>query len=410
MRDGEIRDGEIKEEVELREGATISGVMHGIILALMLFGTDFLSARESAPLNVTEVTLVNGSELDAAASSAPSVVEEVPDELQPEEDKDQALLDLSVPDVSIQVPDTPVLAPEDQPDDSTPDFAAILVPPPPTSIVTAPPRPSIAEIPSPDEVLRQAPTPESPPSPSPVRALAEAPRPEAAPRAPAPPEPEPEATPTPEPDPEVAEEPEPEPEPEEDKPVEAEAPDDPPAEDPAELAPPGPAPQVAKLPVAKPADLAAAALAARAEEKSVTPEKPPEEEEPKPEETAAPKPTPAAPASPSQFAGVITPGEKDALRLGIKEHFVYNGNTSDLSLFVTIQIRLAEDGTIIGKPEQIDAGGGDKAIQAVLFRDGRRALLKAQGAGEFKKLPPEKYSGWKLIHVTFTPEEIGFSS
>ena len=46
----------------------------------------------------------------------------------------------------------------------------------------------------------------------------------------------------------------------------------------------------------------------------------------------------------------------------------------------------------------------------MLFRAGRRALLKAQSFGEFKKLPPAKYNGWKLIHVTFTPEEIGFSS
>ena len=58
----------------------------------------------------------------------------------------------------------------------------------------------------------------------------------------------------------------------------------------------------------------------------------------------------------------------------------------------------------------IDAGGGDQATQQVLFRSGRRALLRAEAAGEFKKLPPEKYDGWKLIHVTFTPEEIGFST
>jgi len=46
------------------------------------------------------------------------------------------------------------------------------------------------------------------------------------------------------------------------------------------------------------------------------------------------------------------------------------------------------------------------------FRSGRAALLKAQNAGVFAKLPPDKYEGWRLIHVTFTPDKdgIGFST
>jgi len=79
-------------------------------------------------------------------------------------------------------------------------------------------------------------------------------------------------------------------------------------------------------------------------------------------------------------------------------------------LQVTIRIRLGRNAKIIGQPEQLKASGGDEATRQVLFRAGRRALLKAQSAGEFKKLPPDKYDGWKLIHVTFTPEEIGFST
>ena len=103
-------------------------------------------------------------------------------------------------------------------------------------------------------------------------------------------------------------------------------------------------------------------------------------------------------------------GEKDALRLGIKNHFIYNGNRSDRTLQVTIAIRLHRDATFIGKPELLKASGGDAGARDALFQAGRRALHKARNAGEFGKLPPEKYDGWKLIHVTFTPEEIGFSS
>ncbi len=407
MREVEMRPGNIRpaglKPVELREGATISGAMHVALLALLLFGTDFLSARDSAPLNITEVELIDGSEFDAAVSAAPVVPQETPEELQPEVVKDETVAELPAPDVAIELPDMPSLASDAEPDDTPPDLSALLIPPPPTSVVTEPPRASIAEIPSPDEVLHQAPTPESAPSTEPVQALAAAPKPESAPRAPAPPEPEPVAEPQTEPDLELAEQPEPEAEiaaaPE------APDPEEQAAEDPGETAPLGPAPREAKLPVAKPADKAAAALAARKPDPAV--------KAPEPNETeAATEPKPAEPAATasSQFANIVTVGEKDALRLGIKRYFVYNGNRSDRSLQVTIRIKLANDASIVGKPELIDAGGGDQATQQVLFRSGRRALLRAEAAGEFKKLPAEKYDGWKLIHVTFTPEEIGFST
>ena len=393
-------------EFEMRDGATISGAMHIGILALVLFGTDFLSAGESRPLTVTEVELIDGTNFEAALSSAPVIPSESPDQPNPDEAKDQAVLDLSTPDVAIEVPDMPVFSPTETAEDSAPDFSALLIPPPPTVIVTEPPRASIAEIPSPDEMLRQAPTPESPLSTEPVQALAAAPSPVEAPRPLAQPETEPERTPTPEPDPQVAEQPEPEPEPQP-APESAEpAPD--PTQQADQSAPIGAAPQEARLPVAKPAKVAAAAPGASAPKpEPVTPEK---KEEPEPEKAEQPKPAPAAPSASSQFASIITPGEKDALRIGIKQYFVYNGNRSDRSLEVTIRIQMAQDGTIVGAPELLRASGGDAGSQDVLFRSGRRALLRAESAGEFKKLPPNKYDGWKLIHVTFTPEEIGFAS
>lgn len=396
MREVDIRPGK-NGLVELKEGATISGAMHAALLGLLLFGTDFLSAREAAPLKVTEVELIDGSQFDAAVSAAPIVPKETPEQLQPEAVKDRAVAELPTPDAAIELPDMPSLAPDAEPDDTPPDLSALVIPPPPTSIITEPPRASIAEIPSPDEVLHQAPTPESAPSTEPVQALAAAPKPEDAPRAPAPPEPEPEAAPQAEPDPEQTTEPEPEPETA--AAPEAPDPEQEAAKDPGETGPLGPAPREAKLPIAKPADKAAAALAARKVDPPPRAAAPKEETEPKPAATAS-----------SQFASIITAGEKDALRLGIKRYFVYNGNRSDRSLRVTIRIKLASDASIVGAPELIDAGGGDARTQDVLFRSGRRALLRAEAAGEFKKLPPDKYSGWKLIHVTFTPEEIGFST
>ena len=105
-----------------------------------------------------------------------------------------------------------------------------------------------------------------------------------------------------------------------------------------------------------------------------------------------------------------TIADKDALRLGIKDHFTYAGNRSDRSLQVTIEIRLGRDAKIIGKPKLLKASGGDEAIQQVLFRAGSRALIKAQNAGAFKHLPLEKYNAWKIIAIVFTPDEISISS
>ncbi len=370
--------------VEMKTGATISGAMHLGFLALALLGTDFFANRDPAALTVTEVELIDGADFDARLSTAPVVPNQGPAELAPQAENDVEPIDLAVPDVIIEVPEMPILAETEAPPDERPDFADLLIPPPPTVMPNEAPRPSIALIPSPDSLPRQAAEPESPPATEPLQPLAAAPTPEPAPRPAPPPEPEPVAAETPEPEPE---EPLQEPEPE----AVAEADQD---------APVSNAPQEARLPVAKPAELAAAARASSAPEPVAAAPKPAEE----------PKPAEPAGGSTSQFASAVTPGEKDALRLGIKQHFYYAGIRADRSLQVTIEIRLGRDAKFIGKPKLLRASGGNEAAQNALFQAGRRALWNAQKAGEFKKLPPAKYNGWKLIHVTFTPEEIGFST
>lgn len=372
---------------EMKTGATVSGGMHLAFLALALLGTDLFASPDPAPLAVTQVELVDGAVFEAEQSTAPVIPNEGPAELAPQTGNDAAPVDLAEPDVSIDVPDMPILLAADTPPPERPDVSDLKLPPPPTVVPTEAPRPSIALIPSPDSVPRQAEQPESPPATEPLQALAAAPVPDKAPRPMPPPEPEPVAAEEPQPKPdEPARKPEPE--------AVAEAQPE---------APRSNAPQEARLPVARPAKVAAAAPASGPADPVPVPQKP---EEP------AEKPKPAKPAggSTSQFASAVTPGEKNALQLGIKQHFFYNGNRSDRSLQVTIGIRLGRDARIIGQPELIRASGGDAATQDVLFAAGRRALFKAQNAGEFRKLPAAKYDGWKLIHVTFTPEEIGFSS
>ncbi|MHA1527856.1 MAG: hypothetical protein ACTSVG_02460, partial [Alphaproteobacteria bacterium] len=167
----------------MKTGATVSGALHLGFLALALFGADFFADRDSAPLAVTEVELIDGSDFEARLSTAPVVPNEGPAELAPQTSSDVEPIDLSIPDVTIDVPEMPILTVTEAPPDEAPDFTDLAIPPPPTVVPTEAPRPSIALIPSPDPLRRQAAEPESPPATEPLRALAAAPAPEPAPRA-----------------------------------------------------------------------------------------------------------------------------------------------------------------------------------------------------------------------------------
>jgi len=172
--------------VEMKTGASVSGALHLGFLALALFGTDFFADRDPAPLAVTEVELVDGTEFDARLSTAPVVPNEGPSELAPQASSDVEPVDLSTPDVTIDVPAMPILEVAEVPPDEAPDFTDLAIPLPPTVVPTEAPRPSIALIPSPDPLQRQAEEPESPPATEPLQALATAPAPEPAPRPAAP--------------------------------------------------------------------------------------------------------------------------------------------------------------------------------------------------------------------------------
>ena len=75
-----------------------------------------------------------------------------------------------------------------------------------------------------------------------------------------------------------------------------------------------------------------------------------------------------------------------------------------------VRIKLDQNGKIMGKPVLRRASGGNKASQNAVFQAGRRALIRAQNAGEFRKLPAAKYARWKVMDVIFTVQDIGFSS
>lgn len=386
----------------MKVGASISGGLHLGLLVLVAFGMDWFSKSEDAPFTVTEIELIDGTDFEAALSTAPVVQSDGPSELAQPSEGETAPSDVPTPEDAAQETEAPTLAAV-QPPDPRPDRPVIQFTPPPVNIPTENPVQSIAEIPSPDELDRQSTEPESPAATEPLQPLAtiQPPVPGDKPTPPPEPEPEPEQA-EPEPDqrpqdesPEAVAEKQHEPEPVQEPQPEAVAETQP-------VAPLGAAPQEARLPVARPADLAAAARAAsEAEQASAQPTQTAETE---------PKPAKQAGGSSAVQAPKLSRGERDAMRVGIKKYYVYNGDRSDRSLQVVIRVRLNEDGTIDGKPEQRSAAGGNPASQKALFEAGRRALFQAAAAGEFSRLPRDKYARWKVLNFRFSSDKVGVSS
>jgi len=376
----------------MRRGATISGAIHGAVILAAAIGFDWFGAEAGPQIVVSDVTLIDAAAFDAQLSEAPAPPSDAPDALAIP-GADAAPQAVEAPNDATAREDVAALLVAPAPE-ARPDRPVIAGPPPPTTVPTEAPRPSIAEIPSPDAMPRQAAAPESPPSTEPLQPLASA---EAALPGPTPARP-----PDPEPEPLAAEEVVEPAEAEETVPVDPEAL--------AETQPEGEiaaAPQEARLPVARPAELAAAAQASQATRQ---PER-------AAEETAQAQPEPVDEATapqgsaPSRFAAIVTPGEREALSVGIRQYFVFNGNRTDPALSVTIAIELNQAGDIVSGPSLVSDAGEPASARKQLFDSGRRALIRAwRQGGEFAKLPIAKYDAWRRIHVTFTPENIGFAS
>ncbi|MEM1159667.1 MAG: hypothetical protein AAGJ28_01930 [Pseudomonadota bacterium] len=395
----------------MRLGATISGVAHGAFILFAAFGLDWFAPEDQEPLTVTEIEFVDGTEFEAALSTAPVVQTDDPDTLRdPSEpappDAVETPEDAETAQESAELAEAP--SPEPKPNPPAIAFQN------PVNVPTEAPAPSIAEIPSPDPLERQSTEPESPASTEPVQPLASItpPTPQERPQKPPEPEPEPEepieTAEVTSPDEAAEAPPQPDPEPQQ----EETAPDT--TEEVQEEAPEGPAPQTAKLPVAKPAELAAAARAAAAAEAEALAEK--RRQEQAQASAAQAQQQPRQQAKPQQTGGSsarkgpkLSRGEINALRLGVKNYYVYNGDRSDRALKVTLRVDLNENGTIKGKPKVTRASGGSKASQRALGQSGSRALIRAARAGEFKRLPKNKYGRWKRLNFVFTIDRLDLS-
>ena len=112
-------------------------------------------------------------------------------------------------------------------------------------------------------------------------------------------------------------------------------------------------------------------------------------------------PTPSRPSGPP-----LTAGEKDALRVAVQRCWNVGSLSSDaLATTVVVAVSMADT----GKPDmasirKLSHSGGSEAAAQQAFEAARRAIIRC-GTDGFD-LPPEKYSQWRDIEMTFNPENM----
>jgi hypothetical protein len=163
------------------------------------------------------------------------------------------------------------------------------------------------------------------------------------------------------------------------------------------------------------------------------PDKPKPADVPQTEVAAAEAPKPAAAPAPSTEASVndalaealsgeasdqpapgtgtaasgppLTSGEKDAMRVAVKQCWVVDNGAPWASVVVTVGFDLSQDGRVVdGSIRMVDATGGDDAAVRTAFEAARRAVLRCQKQGY--PLPPEKYDQWKQTEIVFDPSKM----
>ncbi len=399
------------------EGALVSGIGHGAVIALALFGLPWFSPGETPPVRVTEVSFVSEAEFAAAQSAAPGPrapeapplapaprVEETPEVLP--EPTPPPVADRPAPQAEPeQAGPPPSLAPSFNPEAplaAAPEGVTIVAPATSTAVVL-PPRPRPVEriapepTPAPPEVAQPAETvtPEQSDEPAPERLQAAAPE--------APPEAAPETAPDPAPQ-------EPTPPPAVTGLVASASP---PPPRPARPAPTPPQPSEPQTP-----ERQAVVEQAAVEPPAVEP--PPVE--PEPEEPsqadavlerlrqqaaadAAPAPTvtETAPATSLPVGAPLTSGERDGLKLAIQRCWSVPAGLRDAQeLRVTLAVTLQPDGSVIESSiRMIDPATPPDSRYDAAFRSARIALIRC---APYTQMPQDKFAQWQNLEIVFSPE------
>jgi hypothetical protein len=340
-------------------GIKISGVAHGVLIGVAMFGAPLFSADSERPIQMSAVSLITTDEFAAMASgssapSAPKPDEVLPTPTEAEPDKTEPVGDVDLdPTAPIaQTENIGALAPqtsEPAPPKPAKTVSNTVVETPTDPVKPLPtPKPAVIEVPTPQEPPKPEPDAASAPKESTTKIVTEADELESklAPSSSSRPRGRPKNL-------KVAEVPKPKPEPK----VEPQEPSEP-AEDP-----------IAKA-IAE--DLARAL----AEESSRL----------------------AAVAGPP-----MTGAETSGLVFAIQECWnVPVGLENDSSNIITMGVKLNRDGTLEEEPRRLAPLSGSAAGILQAFEAARRALIRCQPYD----LPAEKYETWREIEIVFNPQQM----
>jgi hypothetical protein len=346
----------------LKTGYYISGIGHGLLILVLLFGGLFSRESDEPTVPVADVSIISSEEFAALTSpeqGTPEPVEETPPTATPEPTPEPEPLPVEEPQPEPQVPD-PVPETPDAPVDDTPT-------PPDVDRVA----PEIVE--APEEPVEVAPEviEEVAPSEEPAEVVEPEPEVDAA---------QPEASTT-----EIVTE----------------------AEEPASAAPstsirPQPRPlvppsQVAETPEAEPETPAEPARdpLADAVNDAVN------DALDTPTETATNE---GASDTPAPVGPPLTSGEREGLRVAVSQCWNLGSSSTDaMKTTVVVMVEMEQNGRPAGIRLVSSNGPNDAATNAA-FEAARRAVIRC-GANGFD-LPAEKYGQWQQIEMTFNPEQM----
>ncbi|MEB3045214.1 cell envelope integrity protein TolA [Rhizobium mulingense] len=94
----------------------------------------------------------------------------------------------------------------------------------------------------------------------------------------------------------------------------------------------------------------------------------------------------------------VSMAEAEAIRNAITDQFFVDSRLKDIgSVRLTIHVKLARDGQIVGNPD-VQVTGGSERAQKSLAASGLRAVRRA---APFTMLPKDKYDAWKEVVFNF---------
>lgn len=361
-------------------GHYISAIGHGTLLAWALIGGLFSRVPDDA-IEVAEVSIISSEEFAAlsAPKPAPEVEQNVPTPPTPE------IEDTPPPPPVVETPPEVPKPPVEEvppPADVAPDV--VEAPPPLADVVETPPE--VVQPPVQDNPVVLAPP-----------ATTSSPRP--APRvAPTPVE-------APPPDTEVAEE------------VQEAATPDAETQTPSETDE-ATAPEEANVRIVTEADEPPSSAPTRSSRPSARPKRPTP-----PVETAEPATDSTRDAIADALAGVqsddatstptsaptgppLTGGEKDAFLVDVRRCWNVGAlSTAALQAKVVVRFELSREGKPdIGSIQMTGYEGGTQSVAKQAYETARRAIIRCGATGY--KLPIEKYEQWKIVNITFNPENM----